>query len=227
MDLSVILILLTGLALGLGHSLDPDHIVAVSALLCNNRSLRKSIASATVWGVGHSSVLFVAGFCVLILRVAIPENVVNMFEFAAGVMLIVLGVLVIRPLILDRVRSTSQPEGQTEKLSSYDHNLTDLKEGHAHIHKSALAGILQGLGGSAALMLVVLTTVNSVITGLAFILVFGVGVILGMIGISCVVGSIIAYTASNLEKVHKIIKAITGSASIVFGIIIIVYTVIV
>ena len=225
MDLSVILILLTGLALGLGHSLDPDHIVAVSTLLCNSRSIRKSITSATVWGVGHSSVLFVAGFCVLILRVAIPENIVNLFEFAAGAMLIVLGILVIRPLILDRVK-TIQPGFQTEKLFSHDHSLTDLKKEHTHIHKSALAGILQGLGGSAALMLVVLTTVNSVVTGLAFILVFGVGVILGMIGISCIVGSIIAYTASNLEKVHKIIKAVTGSVSIIVGTIIILYTVI-
>ncbi len=225
MDLTVILILLTGLALGLGHSLDPDHIVAVSTLLCNNRSLRKSIVSATVWGVGHSSVLFLAGFCVLILRVAIPENVVNIFEFTAGVMLIVLGCLVIRPLIIDRVK-TSQPMIQTEKVSSQDQNLTDSKKGQAHIHKSALAGVLQGLGGSAALMLVVLTTVNSVVTGLAFILVFGVGVILGMIGISCVVGSIIAYTASNLEKVHKIIIAITGTTSIIFGIVIITYIII-
>jgi cytochrome c biogenesis protein CcdA len=225
MDLSVILILLTGLALGLGHSLDPDHIVAVSALLCNSRSLRKSIVSATVWGVGHSSVLFVAGFCVLILRVAIPENIVNLFEFAAGVMLIVLGILVIRPFIIDRVK-ISRPGDQIEKLFSHDHSLTDSKEEHTHIHKSALAGILQGLGGSAALMLVVLTTVNSVVTGLAFILVFGVGVILGMIGISCIVGSIIAYTSSNLEKVHKIIKAVTGSVSIIVGTIIILYTVI-
>ncbi len=162
----------------------------------------------------------------LILRVSIPENVVTLFECAAGVMLIILGILVIRPLILDRIK-TSQPGVQIEKLShDHNHNVSDLKEGHTHIHKSALAGLLQGLGGSAALMLVVLTTVNSVVTGLAFILVFGVGVILGMIGISCVVGSIIAYTASNLERVHKIIKAITGSVSIIVGILIILYTLI-
>lgn len=221
MDLSVILILLTGLALGLGHSLDPDHIVAVSTLVCNNRRLRKSIVSATVWGVGHSTVLFLVGLLVLILRVAIPENVVNLFEIAAGVMLVILGGFVIKPFIIDRVES-SQPSVQTEKLSSQNRNLTNSKKGSTHIHKSAFAGALQGLGGSAALMLVVLTTVSSVVTGLAFILIFGVGVILGMISISCVVGSIIAYTASNLEKVHKIIKAITGSASILFGIFIIV-----
>ena len=88
--------------------------------------------------------------------------------------------------------------------------------GHAHLHKSALTGALQGLGGSAALMLVTLSTVNSVEIGVVFIFLFGVGVILGMVGIACLVGSVMAYTASNLEKVHKIIKALTGSASIVF-----------
>jgi hypothetical protein len=62
--------------------------------------------------------------------------------------------------------------------------------------------------------------------GTAFIFLFGVGVILGMAGIACLVGSVIAYTASNLEKVHKLIKALTGSASIVFGIVIIVYALI-
>ena len=221
MDLSIILILLTALALGLGHSLDPDHIVAVSTLVCNNRSLRKSIASATVWGVGHSAILFLAGVLVLLLRVAIPQNVINIFDIAAGVMLIILGIFVIKPFTIDRIR-TPQPLILTKKPPQ-NQSLDDPKEGHTHLHKSALTGLIQGLGGSAALMLVILATVNSVVTGLVFILFFGGGVILGMIGISCVVGSIIAYTASNLEKVHRIIMVVTGSASIIVGIIIIVY----
>jgi cytochrome c biogenesis protein CcdA len=227
LDLSVILILLTGLALGLAHSFDPDHIVAISTLLCNTRSLRKSITSATVWGVGHSAVLFLVGVLVLILRVEIPQNVVNLFEIAAGVMLVVLGGFVLKPFIMERTK-TSQPLVQTEKHPLQNQNLTHSHDGHTHthVHKSAFAGVLQGLGGSAALMLVTLTTVSSVVTGLAFILVFGVGVILGMIGISCVVGSIIVYTATKLEKVHRIIQAVTGSASIIVGIIIIVYAVV-
>jgi cytochrome c biogenesis protein CcdA len=216
MDLSIIFILLTGFGLGLGHSLDPDHVVAVSTLLCNNKSLRKSIVSATVWGVGHSTVLFIVGLCVLTLSVVIPQTVVNLFDFVAGVLLIILGMLVLRPLFVERIKILQKRKFEVT-------HLTDQKYGHTHLHKSAIAGVLQGLGGSAALMLVTLTTVSSVEIGLVFILLFGVGVILGMVGIACLVGSVIAYTASNLERVHKIIKAITGSASIVFGILIIVY----
>ena len=81
MDLSsIIFILLTGLGLGLAHSIDPDNIVAVSTLLCNNKSLRKSIASATAWGVGHSAVLFIIGLLILTLSVVIPEAVVHLFD---------------------------------------------------------------------------------------------------------------------------------------------------
>ena len=229
MDLSIIFILLTGLGLGLAHSLDPDHVVAVSTLLCNNKSLRKSITSATVWGVGHSAVLFIIGLLVLTLSVVIPQSVLKLFDCAAGVLLIILGALVIRPLIAERIspnqiiheHTHSHPHSHPHS-HSHDH-ANDNHHGHAHLHKSALTGALQGLGGSAALMLVTLSTVNSVGVGLVFICLFGVGVILGMVGIACLVGSVIAYTASNLEKVHKIIKALTGSVSIVFGIVIIVY----
>jgi cytochrome c biogenesis protein CcdA len=223
MDLSIIFILLTGLGLGLGHSLDPDHIVAVSTLLCNNKSLRKSITSATVWGVGHSAVLFVVGLLVLTLSFVIPERVINLFDCAAGVLLIVLGAFVLRPLIAERIR-LSQAAGITHTHShSHSHSHADHDREPAHLHKSALTGALQGLGGSAALMLVTVSTVNSLEIGVVFIFLFGVGVILGMVGIACLVGSVIAYTASNLEKVHKIIKALTGSASIVFGVAIILY----
>ncbi len=229
MDLSIIFILLTGIGLGFAHSLDPDHVVAVSTLLCNNKSIRKSITSATVWGVGHSTVLFIIGLLVLTLSLVIPQSVLRLFDSAAGVLLIILGALVIRPLIAERIRPDQINHEHTHSHPqlhphSHPHDHTkDNHHGHAHLRKSALTGALQGLGGSAALMLVTLSTVNSVGVGLVFICLFGVGVILGMIGIACLVGSVIAYTASNLEKVHKIIKALTGSISIVFGILIIVY----
>jgi ABC-type nickel/cobalt efflux system permease component RcnA len=228
MDLSIIFILLTGLGLGLGHSLDPDHVVAVSTLVCNNKSLRKSITSATVWGIGHSAVLLVIGLLVLALSVVIPQTILKLFDCAAGILLIILGVLVVRPLIVESISPNQSKihehaHSHTHPHSHTHEHVTESEHSHAHLHKSALTGAVQGLGGSAALMLVTLSTVNSLMIGAAFIFLFGVGVILGMVGIACLVGSVIAYTASNLEKVHKLIKALTGSASIVFGIVIIVY----
>jgi ABC-type nickel/cobalt efflux system permease component RcnA len=134
--------------------------------------------------------------------------------------------MVVRPLIAEKISPhQGTPYGHNHMHPhSHTHKRDNKHEhSHSHLHKSAFTGALQGLGGSAALMLVTLSTVNSVMIGTVFIFLFGVGVILGMVGVACLVGSVIAYTASNLEKVHKLIKVLTGSASIVFGIVIIVY----
>jgi ABC-type nickel/cobalt efflux system permease component RcnA len=228
MDLSIVFILLTGLGLGLAHSLDPDHIVAVSTLLCNNKSIRKSLVSATVWGIGHSAVLFTVGILLLIFRVEIPQSVVNLFEGAAGVLLIILGVYVITPLINDKLglihRESHSYQHTHPHSHSHPHEHTHEHQSehqHLHIHKSAITGALQGLGGSAALMLVTLATVSSVEVGLAFIFIFGLGVIFGMVSISCLVGKVVAYAANNLARLHTIIKVVTGSISIGFGIFIV------
>lgn len=239
MDLSAIIILLTGLGLGFVHSLDADHIVAVTALVCNNKSLRKSVTSATVWGIGHSAILLIVGLVVLILRITIPESVVNIFEFAAAVLLIVLGAYVLKPLIheLNHRRQHKagiahpHPHTHTRNHESHEHahphmhilphshhHEADEGEGNGRHLKSAFTGALQGLGGTAALMLVTLATVNTLEMGVGFIVIFGVGVILGMISVVCILGSILTYTATRLEKVHRIILAVTGSVSIAFGI---------
>ncbi len=226
MDLSAIFILLTALGLGLVHSLDPDHIVAVSTLVCKNKSIRKSISSAVVWGIGHSIVLFIVGAIVLLLRVAIPESVVNIFELAAGLLLIVLGAYVLKPVLQERIHKHQHATGQTH-THSYDGHGHSHEHGHTHdigdfhLSKSAFTGFLQGMGGTAALMLVTLATVNSAEMGLVFILIFGIGVILGMTGVTCLVGSVMSYTARNFTQIHEVIMAITGSISIVVGIILI------
>jgi ABC-type nickel/cobalt efflux system permease component RcnA len=226
-----IVIVATAFALGLAHSLDPDHIVAVSTLLCNATSLRRSVWSAVAWGGGHSIVLLIVGVLLLVLRVEIPAGIAAAFEFAAGVMLVVIGAWVVRPFLSHKMHRHKQ-EGNKE-----DNSNAHLDSGHAHTHshshghnhshshddgrfhlsKSALTGVLQGLGGSAAIMLVLVATVNSLALGIVFIVVFGVGVILGMVSIACLVSSLLKYTATHLESVHEKIKAVTGTISILFG----------
>lgn len=219
MEIASILIVGVGFALGLGHSLDPDHVVAVSTLLCNSTSLRKSVVSAAAWGAGHSVMLFIVGLLVLALRIAIPENVVRLFEFAAGAMLILLGILVVKPFIASKI----QPHGRGKEADAQTQTQPSSPvESQTHLPKSVFTGVLQGLAGSAAIMLVTLTTVESAAVGLVFILMFGVGVVLGMVSIACLIGSLFAFTALRLRKVHETIRAVTGVASIGFGVFIIV-----
>jgi hypothetical protein len=111
-----------------------------------------------------------------------------MFDSAAGILLIILGTIVIKPLIAEKINAhqITRPENTYSGSFSSDHD-----HAYIHLHKSEITGVLQGLGGSAALMLVTLSTVKSVGICLFFICLFGPGVILGIVGIACLVGSVI------------------------------------
>src|SRR6059058_301066 len=80
-----------GLILGLRHALDPDHIAAVSTIVSESRSVRRSSLIGTFWGLGHTVSLFVAGVLVITLKVQISDRVALWMEFAVALMLIFLG----------------------------------------------------------------------------------------------------------------------------------------
>jgi ABC-type nickel/cobalt efflux system permease component RcnA len=215
-DATAIVLVATGFALGLAHAVDPDHIVAVSTLLCKNPSLRKSLVSATAWGAGHSATILAVGLLVLALRVTIPPSVVSFFELAAAVMLIVMGAWVLKPFFTEKHKPEEHSHRHVDSEGKTHMHIHETSP--RHLHRSVFAGFLQGLAGSAAIMLVTLTTVSSAELGLAFILVFGLGLILGMVGIACIINSIMAFTTSRLERAHEKIQAVTGTVSIALGI---------
>ncbi len=221
----LLILLATGFILGLGHSLDPDHIVAVSTILCKCTTLRKSITSAAAWGAGHTVTVLIVGVLVLALSVSIPEGVLRIFDFAAGALLVVLGALLLRPIVAKKLHMRShhvhdpstpaQTHGEHSK-HLLGHSHTHDGE-HSHVHKSVFTGALQGLAGSAALMLVTLATVNSVEIGLVFIALFGLGVVLGMVCVACAISSVLKYTASRLENIGQKISIAAACISIGFG----------
>jgi ABC-type nickel/cobalt efflux system permease component RcnA len=223
-------VLIIALVLGFEHAFDADHIVAISTILGNTKSVRKSLFLGTMWGLGHTVTIFVVGAVVLALRVVIPQSIVNIFEATAAVLLIILGVYVIRGLIIERrvhQSSDSDPHLQPDHEHTHDghshshHYPHDHHSGHNHTHMSLFAGAIQGLGGSAAIMLVTLSTVGSTLIGVVFILIFGVGVILGMLGIGTLIGGLLKFTAIHVEKIHHTIRAVAGGISIGFGLLII------
>ncbi len=131
------------------------------------------ISSATVWGIGHSTVLLIAGTTVLILRIAIPESVMNIFELAAAsVLLMRPGIHILRLLATEIIFShQNEIEKNYSSTPAYSFTFTipeisDKYENHQHLQKAALTGVLQGMGGTATQALVTLTTVNKIEGGL-------------------------------------------------------------
>jgi ABC-type nickel/cobalt efflux system permease component RcnA len=84
-------ILALGLALGIRHAFDPDHLVAVTTIVSEYRHPLRAIWIGVSWGLGHTTTLFLAGAILLALNVHIPETLSPYFESLVGVMLIVLG----------------------------------------------------------------------------------------------------------------------------------------
>ncbi len=214
-DASFAAILGLGLLLGMKHALDADHVVAVSTIVTENRELWRSSLIGAFWGLGHTLTLLLVGIAILFFKLAIPEELALGFEFAVGAMLVLLGLLVARRIVRERWHLHShEHKGQTHWHWHSHKDTTD--HSHAHLKKSLLVGMVHGLAGSAALMLLVLATIQSAWQGILYILVFGAGSIGGMIFITTAI-SLPLLWAARLEGVRRAITALAGLTSIALG----------
>lgn len=211
-----------GFVLGLKHALDPDHLVAVSTIVSEHKSLKRSSIIGAFWGVGHTTSLLLVGLLVIGLRLTIPDRVALSMEFCVAMMLIALGTNLL---------------WKTWRVSIHSHPHTHADgQHHVHVHLHApgtqhheeprvfhhakrplLIGMVHGLAGSAALMLLVLTTIPSPWLGLAYIVVFGLGSIGGMLLMSSMIGLPFVLTAQRFTRFNQGIRMTAGMCSVAFG----------
>ena len=82
-----------GLILGMRHSTDADHVVAISTIVSKQRSIRNAAFIGSVWGMGHTITIFIVGSLIILFGVEIPPRIGLSMEFSVAIMLILLGVL--------------------------------------------------------------------------------------------------------------------------------------
>ncbi|MCS6805336.1 MAG: hypothetical protein NZ823_09380 [Blastocatellia bacterium] len=211
-----------GFVLGLKHALDPDHLIAVSTIVSEHKSLKRSSLIGAFWGVGHTTSLLLVGLLVIGLRLTIPDRVALSMEFCVAMMLIALGANLIWKTW--RVSIHSHPHTHAD---GQHHAHTHVHVPGAHHHEEPhvldhakrplLIGMVHGLAGSAALMLLVLTTIPSPWLGLAYIVVFGLGSIGGMLLMSSMIGMPFVLTAERFSRFNQGIKMTAGMCSVIFG----------
>lgn len=220
-----------GFVLGLKHATEADHLAAVSAIVSERRSLRASARVGALWGLGHTTSLFVAGLLVIGLGIVIPERLANILEFCVAIMIIALGSRVLY-IALRKHRSvhvhTHTHGGHAHSHLHFHahtdaHRVTVPHEGpHSGLSylRTYAVGVVHGLAGSAALTLLVLTAVmrnGSALLGLAYLLIFGIGSIGGMLIMSCVIGLPFALSFRFSERLPFVLQLSAASASLVFG----------
>jgi ABC-type nickel/cobalt efflux system permease component RcnA len=220
---TLITVLGLGLILGLRHALDPDHVVAVSTILSESKSVRRSSLVGIFWGLGHTMSLLIAGVLVIMLRVQIYDRVALWLEFAVALMLIVLGF----KAMLKALRGWKvHVHRHTHDGSTHSHlhaHRAGEEHGHRHRHlirsgiRPCLVGMVHGLAGSAALMILVLATIPSAIVALIYIAVFGLGSVGGMLVMTSLISLPFVFTARRFKFISQALQVIVGLFSLSFG----------
>ncbi|WP_240689343.1 LysE family transporter [Ammoniphilus sp. YIM 78166] len=199
-EVGLLSILVFGFILGIKHAIEPDHVIAVSTIASQSKKLWRSSLAGVFWGVGHTATLFVVGIVLILMKGELPEKWAMSLEFLVGIMLVYFGVAAVRSVKTAR------------------------NQGHEHVHqprdvsytKSMFMGLIHGLAGSAAMVLLTMSTVNTVWEGAAYIFIFGAGTVVGMLFFTTIIGIPFVFSAGKM-RINKALTQATGVISTGFG----------
>lgn len=190
---SALSIAILGFLLGVRHAVDPDHVVAVGTIATRAPTFRRAAIIGAMWGAGHTLTIMAVGGTIVLMRVAISPRVGLAMEFAVAVMLILLGLI----------------------------NLANARHTHAPAPSAArplVVGMVHGLAGSAAVALLVLATVTDPRWALAYLFLFGLGTIAGMIIVTAIIALPASLAVSRMRHARRWLTVASGVASLAFGI---------
>lgn len=225
----MISLLFLGFLLGIRHAMEADHVAAVATIVRDNDSLRGSLRHGAWWGIGHTATLLLAGGLVLAIGSTIGESLAHGLEFLVGVLLVVLGIDVLRRVYRERVHFHLHSHGEHHThFHAHSHSRQqahDDSAAHQHVHagdklplRSLFVGFVHGLAGASALVLLTLNTVDSVATGISYILVFGVGSIAGMALLSVAIAWPLRRSARGMTRLHGVVHYGLGLFTVLLGV---------
>jgi hypothetical protein len=246
---SVVSFLFLGFFLGIRHATDADHVVAIATIVSREQSMACSALIGVVWGVGHTLTVMVVGAAIIVFGVVIPPRLGLSMEFAVGIMLVLLGVLTLTGM--GRAVGTAHPHAGVpggHALEHPDPHGDRHTHGHApgahgHVEEDTplarldrsgfgrlafyewlrpfTVGLVHGLAGSAAIALMVLSIIRDPMPALGYLLLFGLGTIVGMMLITLILSAPFAFTAINLPIFNWRLRVASGLVSFVFGMVLI------
>lgn len=216
-----------GFLIGMHHATEPDHVAAVCSVASRRKGVRSISRHGVFWGIGHTlTLVVVAGTC-LVLRTNVPDTLAAQLEFAVGLMLVALGAQVLFRLWRDRLHFHSHRHGDGQiHFHAHSHSgeaLAHAESPHDHQHAEALPwrtlaiGLVHGMAGSAALVVLTASTLESPAWGIAYILAFGFGTTLGMGLLSAVIAAPITLTARSLTFANRSLQFVIGIATCAIG----------
>ena len=237
-----------GFFLGMRHATDPDHVIAVTTIVSRQRSIRHAALIGALWGLGHTITILAVGSAIILFGIVIPPRVGLSMEMSVGLMLVLLGVLNLSG-IMRWITETVTPSDSDRHEHSHGHG--DYVHSHPHIHspgkhrhaedampegwmdrtfgrlgiyqggRPLVVGIVHGLAGSAAVALLVLTTIRVPSWAVFYLLVFGVGTVAGMMLITAAIALPFKFSGSRFVRLNRGLGLASGLVSLGFGLFIV------
>jgi ABC-type nickel/cobalt efflux system permease component RcnA len=248
--ITLISIIVLGFFLGMRHATDPDHVIAVTTIVSRQRSMRHAAVIGALWGVGHTITIVLVGSAIILFGVVIPPRLGLTMELGVGLMLILLGILNLSGFTrwitemftpsVDALHGHVHPHVHGDYIHTHAHGHEPEKHGHAEeatpvgwmdrifgqlglyqAVRPLLVGLVHGLAGSAAVALLVLTTIRDPYGAIAYLLVFGIGTIAGMMIITTAIALPFKYSQQRFARFNRALQVVSGVISLAFGIFIV------
>ena len=220
-DQSPVVVLLAAVLLGLRHASDPDHLVAVSTLVASERE-RARRAAATLglsWGIGHATTVVACGIPVVLFHRFLPSPVQRTAELLVGLVITALAFRLIRRWRRGALHAHEHAHGAIAHRHLHRH---DRSRTHDHEHvlvrspaQAYTVGVIHGVGGSAAVGLLLLASISDRLEGIIALLLFALGTAASMSVLSSVLGHVLA-AAPGRRTFVRIAPAL-GLLSLAFG----------
>lgn len=236
-------IIAIGFFLGMRHATDPDHVIAVTTIVSQQRSAGRAALIGVFWGLGHTVTIFAVGSAIILFNLVIPPRVGLGMELSVGLMLILLGGWNLKSF----VQGLQAKEVTDALVHSHPHQHGDLVHTHLHEHlpvehshaeldasvaqldkrfgnrgayqllRPLLVGIVHGLAGSAAVTLLILASIRNAQWAIAYLVVFGIGTIAGMMLITMSIASTFRFFGNRFENLNRRFGLAAGLVSLCFG----------
>jgi high-affinity nickel-transport protein len=240
---TLLAIMLLGFFLGMRHATDPDHVVAVTTIVSRERAMLHATLIGALWGLGHTITILLVGAAIILFKFTIPPRVGLSMELSVGLMLILLGVVnltgilrrVIEWITIRRLGPGAHSHFLFGRWTVHRHDedgepiLPDSlsilgwspqwwkKLGVFHVMRPLVVGIVHGLAGSAAVALLVLTTISSSSWAIGYLLIFGLGTVAGMMLITAAIAIPFAYSLQHFMRLNRGLAMASGFVSVAFG----------
>jgi High-affinity nickel-transport protein len=204
-----------GFLVGLRHAMEPDHLAAVSTLLADEPRPRRAALLGAFWGMGHLLALVVAGVLLLAFRVQLSARWADGFELLVATVLIGLGLRSFRGAFVMRAGAAPHSHGTVVHAHG-------VRGEHVHLGPLTLAarpllvGLAHGLAGSGAVTALALATMPGPGAAAAFVGVFALGSVGGMMLLSGLAGVPLERLARR-PAAHALLMGSVGALSLIVG----------